>query len=83
MILEAADRVTLATPSYAALLTAPNSRSVTLLPPKTNTRTTNSKTIVKGTAKIGEANHIRISSIAATPRAMYAQVGIEAEYVSF
>lgn len=76
---EAADRVTLATAPSATFLTAPNSLSVKVFPPKTKASTTKRMMIVNGTASIGEVNHNRISSIAATPNAAYAQVGIEAE----
>lgn len=80
---EAAERVTFATTPSAELLTAPSSLSVRDFPPKKNTKTTSTSTKVNGTAIIGEANQSRTSSIAATPRAIKAQVGIEAEYVYF
>ena len=67
---EAAERVTLATAPSAELLTAPKSLSVRDFPPKKKIKTTRTRTKVRGTAKIGEANQSRTSSMAATPRAM-------------
>lgn len=53
------------------------------LPPKKNARTMIIMTRVRGKASMGDENHRRMSSIATTPRAIYAQVGIDAEYVYF
>jgi hypothetical protein len=60
----------LATAPSAAFLTAPNNLSVTDFPPKKKTRTTKTMTKVNGIASMGEANHKRTSSMAATPRAI-------------
>lgn len=79
----AADRVILATVPSAADFTPDNNFSVKVFPPKTKARTTITRMSVRGNAIIGEENHNRTSSIAAIPNKARAQVGIDAEYVSF
>lgn len=79
----AADRVTFATIPSVAVLAVENSFSVKVFPPNTNARTTTTKIRVRGRAIIGELNHNKTSSIAATPKRANAQVGMDAEYVYF
>jgi len=79
----AAVRVILATVPSAADFTPDNNFSVKVLPPKTKAKTTTTRISVSGKAIIGEENQRRTSSIAAIPNRARAQVGIDAEYVSF
>lgn len=65
---EAAVRVTLATALSVAVFTAPNSLSVSALPPNMNAKTARIMMRVKGMARTGEANQRRTSSMAAIPR---------------
>lgn len=79
----AADLVTFATIPSVADLAVENNFSVKVFPPKTKASTTTTKISVRGRAIIGELNHSKTSSIAATPKRAKAQVGIDGEYVSF
>lgn len=65
---DAAERVTLATAFSVRLFAAPNSRSVSVFPPKTNATTISKMIRVSGIARTGDANHKRMSSKAAIPR---------------
>jgi hypothetical protein len=79
----AADLVTLATAPSVTLLAVEISFSVKVLPPKTKANTTTTKIRVRGRAITGEENQSKTSSMAAIPNKARAQVGIDAEYVSF
>ena len=81
--LPAADRATLLTSPSVAVRAVPSSFSARPFPPKTKTRTTTTRMRVRGRAIMGDDSHSRISSKAATPSTTHAQLGIDAEYVSF
>jgi hypothetical protein len=75
----AADLVTFATIPSVAVFAVENNFSVRVFPPKTKASTNTTKMRVRGRAIIGELNHNRTSSMAATPRRARAQVGMDAE----